>query len=40
LQVGGIEAGREDIIEDLPAIVENAQNLLIAGILDGGLDNQ
>ena len=39
LQVGGIEAGREDIVEDLPAIVENAQNLLIAGILDGGLDN-
>lgn len=39
LQVGGIEAGSEDIIEDLPAIVENAQNLLEQGILDGGIDN-
>jgi hypothetical protein len=39
LQVGGIEAGSEEIIEDLPAIVENAQNLLVQGVLDGGIDN-
>lgn len=39
LQVGGIEAGSEDVIEDLPAIVENAQNLLEQGVLDGGIDN-
>lgn len=39
LQVGGIEAGQEEPIEDIPAIVENAENLLESGILDGGIDN-